>query len=494
LHALPRLEMAAQAEAGKGGATMSTVTNGKVRLVWLSLSEIQPAPENELIYRPVSPDDPDIESLAKSIAEHGLREPIVITRDRYILSGHRRHEACRLAGLSKVHCRVEDVTRNDPEFETLLCEYNRQRVKTFEEVMREQVVTVNPDDAYQSLVEHRRAASEVSGEFLTIEGEKVRREISPAKRPMLDAVRKIVTDQRNHWPLTDRSIHYDMLNDPVFRHASKPDSRYKNDRSSYQDLTDLLTRARLAGLIPFHAIADETRTVETWILLKPGVGAFVENELNGFLEYYQRNLQQSQPNHIEIVGEKNTVKGSIHSIAEEFCIPYTLGRGYCSLDPRKQMFDRFKKSGKDKLIILVMSDFDPEGDDIPNSFGKSMRDDFGIPEKRLLIKQVCLTYKQVMERNLPRTFDMKTEGKRYNGFVRKYPDHPYGHELESIPVAERQKMLTRAINEVLDVDAYNREVDAEKKDAANLLKLRKVMQPLLMDALRTMEDGGGQAS
>jgi hypothetical protein len=311
---------------------------------------------------------------------------------------------------------------------------------------------------------------------------------------MLNAVQKIITGQRNHWPLTDRSIHYDMLNNPVLRHASKPDSRYKNDRSSYQDLTDLLTRARLAGLIPFHAIADETRTVETWVWLKPNVGAFVERELRTFLQYYQRNLQQSQPNHIEIVGEKNTVKGSIHSIAQKFCIPYTLGRGYCSLDPRKKMFDRFKASGKNKLIILVMSDFDPEGDDIPNSFGKSMRDDFGIRENRLLIKQVFLTYKQVMERNLPQTFDMKTEGKRYNGFVRKYPDHPYGHELESIPVAERQEMLTRAIDEVLDLDAFNQEVDREKKDAANILKLRTAMKPLLMDALRGMEDGGGQAS
>jgi hypothetical protein len=161
--------------------------------VLLSLSAIKPAPENELIYRPVSPDDPDIEALADSIAENGLREPIVITMDRYILSGHRRHEACRLAGRTKVACRVEDVSRDDPDFKTLLREYNRQRVKTFDEIVREQVVTVNPEDAYRALVEHRKAASEVNGEFLVIEGEKIRKQISKAKRPMLIAIQKIVS-------------------------------------------------------------------------------------------------------------------------------------------------------------------------------------------------------------------------------------------------------------------------------------------------------------
>src|SRR6516162_5367025 len=99
---------------------------GKARLVWLSLEAIRPSPENELIYRPVDPEDPEIQKLAESIATHGLREPIVITNDHFILSGHRRHVACRLAGLSQVPCRIENISRTSPEFERLLCEYNRQ--------------------------------------------------------------------------------------------------------------------------------------------------------------------------------------------------------------------------------------------------------------------------------------------------------------------------------------------------------------------------------
>jgi hypothetical protein len=286
-----------------------------------------------LIYRPVDPEDPEIQNLAESIATHGLREPIVITKDNFILSGHRRHVACRLAGLSRVPCRIENISRTSPEFERLLCEYNRQRVKSFDEVVRERVVTsVDPEEAYSSLIAHRKSASEVNGDFLILEGVKSRKRISRAKMGMLKAATDLIQAKREWWPLSDREIHYDLLNVPPLKHSGKPGSRYANDKASYKDLTDLLTRARLFGKIPFDAIEDPTRTVCVWRLHRD-VGGFVHKELASFLKDYWRDLQQSQPNHVEIVGEKNTIESSIRDVAARFCIPYTLGRGYCSLDP-----------------------------------------------------------------------------------------------------------------------------------------------------------------
>jgi hypothetical protein len=201
-------------------AAVGAASRPKVRLVRLSLDSIRPSRQNDLIYRPIRADDPDIRELARSIKRDGLLEPIIVARDGYIISGHRRHAACRLAGLREVDCRVEDITRDDPEFAKLLVEHNRQRVKGFDEVVREQVITCNPENAYRSLVEHRKAKSAVSGEFLSIEGVKTRRAISRAKWPMLLSVRRIIEEQCEYWPLSDRSIHYDLLNDPPLRHAS----------------------------------------------------------------------------------------------------------------------------------------------------------------------------------------------------------------------------------------------------------------------------------
>jgi ParB/RepB/Spo0J family partition protein len=447
-------------------------------LVLLSLDQIRPAPENDQIYRPVRIDDPEIQDLARSIKTHGLQEPLVVTRDWYIISGHRRYAACRVLRMQEIPCRVKDISRSDPHFEIMLCEYNRQRVKTFDEFVREQVVCRNPAGAYQSLLDHRKAQSAVSGDFLSIEGTKTRKGISRGKREMIDTAIQIINSQRQYWPLSDRSIHYDVLNNPPLRHTGKPGSRYANNKDCYKDLCDLLTRGRLAGKIPFDAIADPTRTICAWNLDR-GVAGFLKRELDGFLKGYFRDLQQSQPNHIEIVGEKNTIEGSIRNVAMEHCIPYTLGRGYCSLDPRHRMHKRFRASGKSKLIILILADFDPEGEDIAHSFARSMRDDFRIDE--VIAKKVCLTYEQVQERDLPQTFDIKKSSSRYKKFAAKYGDR--AHELEALPVAERSRLLTKAIEEVLAIDAYNRELEAEREDAAKIEDLRKKANSALVDAL-----------
>jgi len=67
--------------------------------------------------------------------------------------------------------------------------------------------------------------------------------ISRGKEPMLAAVQHILAQRVEFWPLRNRSIHYALLNDPPLRHGGKPGSAYTNDRATYRDLTDLLSRA-----------------------------------------------------------------------------------------------------------------------------------------------------------------------------------------------------------------------------------------------------------
>src|SRR5437899_942004 len=81
----------------------------------LAINEIDPSPENILLYRPVTPDDEATIALAESIRVHGILEPIVISADRFIISGHRRHVAARIAGLNEVPCRMIGIRRGDRE-------------------------------------------------------------------------------------------------------------------------------------------------------------------------------------------------------------------------------------------------------------------------------------------------------------------------------------------------------------------------------------------
>jgi hypothetical protein len=302
----------------------------------------------------------------------------------------------------------------------------------------------------------------------------------------------ILTEYKKYLPLTDRQIHYYLLNDPPLIHAGKPDSVYENNRQSYKCLCDLLTRARLERHIPFASIHDPTRPAKLWNFFE-SVQPFVRRELDQFLKGYYRDLMQSQPNHIEIVYEKLTVQNILQPVASHYGIPMVPGRGYADIGSRHQMKQRFLRSGKSNLVLLVVSDFDPEGDDIPESFAKSMRDDFGIGLRDdvygfaelgdIEAVKVALTYDQTQEMDLvsDELTRPKRSSSRYKKFTRRYGRDVSVYELEALHPEDLQSLLRNAIDKVIDVDAFNAEVDREKEDAAFLDGVRRTVQAMLGD-------------
>ena len=125
-------------------------------------------------------------------------------------------------------------------FLVLLREYNRQRVKSLDEALREEVVSCNPVEAYESLIEYRQQKAVDAldnADCLTLGTGRRRAEISKAKWPFLRAIKTILNKRCEFWPLSDRQIHYALLNDPPLIHASKPQSHYANTFQSYKALS-----------------------------------------------------------------------------------------------------------------------------------------------------------------------------------------------------------------------------------------------------------------
>jgi hypothetical protein len=439
--------------------TASNLKTGHDRFL-IPVSKITPSPENDLLYRPVRLDDRQTIQLADSIREFGVREPIVLTTDNYILSGHRRYAAAKLAGMKKVPVRYENISSDHPDFVKLLREFNRQREKTLDERLREEIVSADQQDTYRELVEHRQQASRIDVETVVLKERRVRPRITEAKELMLNAVLRVLEERRRFWPLSDRSIHYALLNDPPLRHAGKPDSRYTNRIQSYKDLSELVTRARVTGQIPWEAIDDETRPITTWNTFGTA-GEFINKEIRTFGRNYWRNLMQSQPNHIELLVEKNTVDSIVREIAERYCIPVSSGRGYSSKPPQLKMKQRLHASGKDKLVLIVASDFDPEGESIPESYARWMRDDFGVTNIECV--KAALTYEQTQTLTMPPALPAKESSSRFRDFFTKYGRDVY--ELEALQPEKLQELIDQAIRSVIDVDLFNREVEREREES-----------------------------
>src|SRR5215469_17247602 len=70
------------------------------------IEQLKPSPENEEIYGPINFDtDPALQSTVDSIKRLGLEEPIIVTGDNYILSGHRRFFILQHLGWKEVPVR-----------------------------------------------------------------------------------------------------------------------------------------------------------------------------------------------------------------------------------------------------------------------------------------------------------------------------------------------------------------------------------------------------
>jgi hypothetical protein len=105
----------------------------------------------------------------------------------------------------------------------------------------------SPENAAQTVLEP-----------VCIEGTRVRKAISPAKMPMLAAVVAVLEGVlHDYLPTSVRKIHYELLNTPPLRHASKPDTRYCNT-SEWASITASATfghSASPANVTCWHILA-----------------------------------------------------------------------------------------------------------------------------------------------------------------------------------------------------------------------------------------------
>lgn len=77
--------------------------------------------------------DPDFK---EDIQDNGIREPIVVNKAGYIISGHRRWRAAIAVGLHDIPVRLEEYPNKESE-ELALIGYNNQRVKSKSQIVEE---------------------------------------------------------------------------------------------------------------------------------------------------------------------------------------------------------------------------------------------------------------------------------------------------------------------------------------------------------------------
>jgi hypothetical protein len=363
----------------------------------------------------------------------------------------------------------------DPdEYLRLVRAYNRQREKTADERVREELLDVEPE-AVEALMDLRE--KQVNRPLhnglvpLEIEGCKRRWKISGDKADHVEHIKRVVAKYQSLWPLTDRGVHYRLLNYDFLRNR-KQELLYVNDDKCYKATANLLTRLRLDGTLPWACLADPTRPVKEYIAYD-NVREFIKTEVEEYLLVgYWRNLLQSQPNYLEVLCEKNTIYHVAQQVTERYQITTRSARGINCIDSLHDMAVAFRKSGKKYFDLITLSDQDPEGCFIPHDAGRRLRDDFGISTVRIF--PAAVTREQIERLGLQSNNTAKEKSSHYEWFVERNDGDDTTWELEAMEPENLQADLDHVIRSVIETDLFNKEVATEKEELKAVARTRQV--------------------
>jgi hypothetical protein len=213
-----------------------------------------------------------------------------------------------------------------------------------------------------------------------------------------------------------------------------------NTKNAYKTLSEVLAKKRYKGEFPNYLIKDITRKSSYMEAYEYYAKELSEEEIKQKImdlidssASFSINPWQDQRNRIIIAIEKEALFDITYSWIQDFQIDglrigiYSLKclKGFDSATDIISLAKTIKKLKEDGFIpvILVISDFDPSGEEIFLDFQRRLKDLSGV---EFLIEKIMITKEQIQKFNLPHSPESREEieklrrDPRYGKFVEKY--------------------------------------------------------------------------
>lgn len=299
-------------------------------------------------------------------------------------------------------------------------------------------------------------------------------------------VKQIIEGLSAYWPLTLRQVHYQLVSKLIQWSPNETDRIYRNTRSEYSQLSKLVKWMRIDGLMPWRAIADDHRQREEMMKYE-SVQEFIDKEVSNFLYGYSRCLIQDQPEYIEVWVEKNALRRIVRDVAWEYCLPVVACTGYQSvtyLDNFARKAHRAIMQDK-KPVVLYLGDLDPSGVQMFEANIETLETEMNVYGAEF--HRIGLTPDQVREHNLPTDPDAgKVTDSRYWWYVERYGQTFV--ELDALHPRNLQSILREAIEDRLDMEAYESQQARESDDDHLIDELQEEIGGLIRQRLGRMSD------
>lgn len=252
---------------------------------------------------------------------------------------------------------------------------------------------------------------------------------------LLQQVRAVLDEYRDHWPLTIRQIFYRLIG--AYGHPKT--------EAFYGTLCHHMANARRAKVIPFSAIRDDGVSVvaSTHFADKDAYWSYVRS----LGQNYQRDRLAGQRHHLEVWCEAAGMVYQLATVAEEYSVPVYSSSGFDSLTAKKHLADRICQIGK-PAVILHLGDFDPSGEAIVEA-------DKPWGTISVQFQRVALTADQIQAYTLP-TAPPKASDSRTRAWRGETC------QLEALPPDAIADLLGKTISTYIDDEQYVHDLAIER--------------------------------
>jgi hypothetical protein len=260
---------------------------------------------------------------------------------------------------------------------------------------------------------------------------------------------------RQNLRLTLRQLYYQLVTRNIIR----------NEERAYKNLSNLVSGARLAGLIDWDAIEDRIRVPAI-----PPEWNDIAELVKDALDSYRLPRWKGQSNYVELWVEKDALAGVLSPIASEFHAPLMVNRGYSSQSAMHEAAGRFiREKDRDQKIILYLGDFDPSGEDMVRDIAYRME----MFQVDVHVRKIALTLAQVKKYKPPPN-PAKLTDPRSKEFIAQYGASSW--EVDAINPAELRKIIIKEFGSLIDRPKMQAIVE---KETADKNQLREVAQKIM---------------
>ncbi len=282
-------------------------------------------------------------------------------------------------------------------------------------------------------------------------------EWSPASksRALLKKIDEILQSyDAQGYRLTLRQLYYQMVSRDFIPNSVK----------SYSNIGNLISNARLAGLIDWNMIEDRVRVAQSRYHWESPADI-----LRASSRSYYRDHWADQDEYVEVWCEKDAVSNILQPVCERLDVTFMANRGYSSQSAMYEAYLRLQERMDDdkEVSIIYFGDHDPSGidmtRDIADRLGIFM---YGEGERFEKVERVALNMDQVKMYDPPEN-PAKSTDSRFAGYVEEYGESSW--ELDALEPSVLSSLVEEAITAHLDFDKFE-EVDVITEKHRRLIR------------------------